>query len=424
MSGSANHVRATAKDRGSLCAAAIEVDRTLARMDREIDWLSRLTPINIDQIWDGFQASSFRSMPDSRFGEGLEEDAPVLRRELFAVPVREIENPLVEALLLEKQRELDCQIELVRMRGKEGFILASVDLFGHVSERLLQTALDVLAAVPILPPDAEEAGVAEVCDAARTAIDGYRASAPDFRCEVVVDPTPGTSMYMAMGDFHVAHDYRTARQRVQPLIAHEIGTHAVTRHNGQRQPLRTLAGGLADYDVLQEGLAVLGEYLAGYLPADRLRVLAARVVAAHMAVQGSKGPDIYACLREDHGIRSKEAFDTAVRAKRGGGLTKDALYLKGLAELLAYLDRGGEFPILFLGKFALQQLPSLEKLIDQGILHPPELLPAYFEEETARRRLAQAREMPLEALYQEFPRDDDRDDQAGLRGQRRGDRTG
>lgn len=386
-----------------LCEAAVGVDRALQQMDRKIDWLERLTPVNMDEIWDGFQASSFRTMPGSRYGEGLDRDAPVLRSELFDLPVREIENPLIEALMLEKQRELDRQIELVRMRDRDGFILASIDLFGHVSERLLETALDLLETVPILPPDEEDVGAGEVCDAARAAIAGYCKRAPDFRCEVVVDPTPGTSMYVSKGDFHVAHDYRTSRHRVKPLIAHEIGTHVVTRHNGRRQPLHTLAGGLSDYDVLQEGLAVLGEYLTGYLPADRLRILAARVVATHMASEEAEGAEIYACLVDQHGIRSKDAFDTAVRAKRGGGLTKDALYLKGLAELLAYLGHDGEFDILFLGKFALKQLPSLEKLIEQGILHPPELLPAYCEDDSARDRLAAARKLPLEALYQESP---------------------
>ena len=387
----------------ALCEAAIGVDRALEKMDRKIDWLERLTPVNIDEIWDGFQASAFRSMPDSQYGEGLDRDAPVLRSELFELPVREIKNPLIEALLLEKQRELDRQIELVRMRDKDGFILASIDLFGHVSERLLQTALDLLETVPIFPADDEDVGVSEVCEAAEAAISGYRERAADFRCEVVVDPTPGTSMYVSAGNFHVAHDYRTSRYRVEPLIAHEIGTHVVTRHNGRRQPLHTLAGGLCDYDVLQEGLAVLGEYLAGYLPADRLRILAARVVAAHMAVGEEKGAEIYSCLVDEHGIRSKDAFDTAVRAKRGGGLTKDALYLKGLEELIAYLSHDDEFEILFLGKFGLKQLPSLQKLIDQGILHRPELLPAYYNDEAARQRLAQARKLPLKALYQERP---------------------
>lgn len=386
-----------------LCAAAIEVDRALARMDEQVDWLTRLTPVNIAEIWDGFRASNYREMPDSRFGEGLENDAPVLRSELFAPPVRKIENNLLQALMLEKQREIDQQIELVRMRGKDGFILASIDLFGHVSEQLLQDARDLLDEVPTVPADPDDVGAAEICDAARLEVAEYRRRHPQFQCEVLVDPTPGTSLYVSQGDFHVAHDFRTSRSRVVPLIQHEIGTHAVTRHNGLRQPLRTLAGGLADYDELQEGVAVLAEYLAGYLPAQRLRTLAARVVAAHMAVEERSGPEIYACLIEEHRIDSETAFDTALRAKRGGGLTKDALYLKGLAELLAYLRGGGEFEILFLGKFALKHLHSLGTLIDEGILHQPEILPPYLEDTSAMARLAQARQIPLKQFYQKSP---------------------
>ncbi|MBU1756754.1 MAG: DUF1704 domain-containing protein [Alphaproteobacteria bacterium] len=384
-----------------LCSAAFEVDRALARMDEKVDWLTRLTPVNITEIWEGFRGSQYRHMPDSRFSEGLEQDAPVLRSELFALPVREIENDLLQALLLEKQREIDQQIELVRMRGKDGFILASLDLFGNVSEQLLQEARDLLREVPVVEPDPEDAGAEEICAVALGEVAKYRERHPQFACEVVVDPTPGTSLYVSQGNFHVAHDFRTSRSRINPLIQHEIGTHAVTRHNGRHQPLHTLAGGLADYDELQEGVAVLAEYLAGYLPAQRLRTLGARVVAAHMAVEERAGPEIYACLTEEYHIDSETAFDTALRAKRGGGLTKDALYLKGLAELLAYLRNGGDFEILFLGKFALKHLHSLERLIEDGILHHPEILPPYLQDPSALDRLAQARRIPLTQFYQE-----------------------
>lgn len=387
----------------ALCPAAVEVDRALSLMDAKVDWLRRLTPVNITEIWDGFRASGYRDMPDSRFSEGLENDAPVLRSELFALPVREVENHLLQALLLEKQREIDQQIELVRMRDKDGFILASIDLFGHVSEQALRDAQDLLSEVPLVEPDPDDAGATEMCEAARAEVRGYRALHPQFECEVIVDPTPGTSLYVSQGNFHVAHDFRTSGSRIDPLIQHEIGTHAVTRHNGRRQPLHTLAGGLADYDELQEGLAVLAEYLVGYLPAQRLRTLGARVVAAHMAVEESTGPEIYACLMEDYQIDSAVAFDTALRAKRGGGLTKDALYLKGLAELLAYLRNGGDFEILFLGKFALKHLHSLETLLDDGILHPPEILPSYLGNPSVQKRLAEARTIAITEFYHESP---------------------
>lgn len=59
------------------------------------------------------------------------------------------------------------------------------------------------------------------------------------------------------------------------LAQHEIGTHLITRYNGHHQPFRQLEVGLAGYDGLQEGLAVLAEYLVGGLSRLRIRILAA-----------------------------------------------------------------------------------------------------------------------------------------------------
>lgn len=383
--------------------AAVAVDIALAQMDARVDWLSRLTPINAAEIWEGFAASGFHEMPDSIFADGLQRDAPMLRKALFSLPIHDIGNRLVQALMLEKQREIDSQIELVAMRDEAGFILASINLFGHVNERLLALAHDVLDTVPVFPDDHHDAGATEMAAAAEAEVARIQAQQPDFACEVIIDPHPGVSLYVSQGNLHIAPDFNAPSSRIGPLIQHEIGTHAISRHNGRRQPLKVLAGGLADYDELQEGLAVLAEYLSGYLPAERLRTLAARVIAADMAVREAPGPEIFACLAEDHAIPQDTAFDTALRAKRGGGLTKDALYLKGLAELLAYLANDGDLEVLMLGKFALKHLHTVEQLLDAGVLVPPEILPAWLAGEAARRRLGDARVTPLAALYQEHP---------------------
>jgi len=394
--------RGPARGQG-LCEAAVAVDHALARMDARVGWLSHLTPRNVSEIWEGFEASGYRAMPDCRFGDGLGEDAPGLRAQLFALPVDEVAHPLVQALLLEKQREIDRQIELVEMRGKDGFILASMDLFGHADEHLVTAAGEVLDSVPVLPADDCDAGAEQVVDAACAEIARLRERHPDFASTVLCDPHPGVSLYVSKGHLHVASDFTAPAARVDPLIQHEIGTHAVSHHNGRRQPLQVLASGLAGYDELQEGLGVLAEYLAGYLPAVRLRTLAARVIAADMAAREAPGPDIFACLLEDHALPQATAFDTTLRAKRGGGLTKDALYLKGLGELLGHLARGGGIDVLMLGKFALRHFHTIERLLEEGVLVPPEILPAFCTREGAQQRLAEARGTPLHALYQERP---------------------
>jgi hypothetical protein len=60
-----------------------------------------------------------------------------------------------------------------------------------------------------------------------------------------------------------------------------------------------------------------------------------------------------------------------VRAFRGGGLTKDAVYLAGLSDILDYLAEGEPFEDLFIGKFALSQLDTLRELVEQGWVHRP-----------------------------------------------------
>jgi len=383
-----------------LCPAARETDHALAKMDDRIDWLGRVMPSNLDDVKEGFWANGFTHMPDYTY-EHDADDLEGIRSELFALPVRDIEDDLIRSLLQEKQREVDRQIELVRMRDTDGFILASIDLFGAVSEQLLHDAHEVLEKTPDLPQAERGSGADEIIAAGKRDMEYYRSVDPRFDYAVVANPMPGTSLFTAEGNFNVATDYKTAPSRIEPLINHEIGTHSVTHFNGSHQPLHVLRTGLVDYDALQEGLAVFAEYLCGHLPAARLRLLAARVVAAHMAVSGKQGAEIFACLHEQHGLPKGRAFAVLARSKRGGGLTKDAVYLAGLIELLAWLENGGEIERLFIGKFAMKQLPALTKLLDRGLLVPPVILPRYLDNEEARVRLENARSLPVWELYQE-----------------------
>ncbi len=381
---------------------AARVDAELARMDGEIDWLLALSPIGNDALWDSFEASGHTAIPPLRYID-LDIDLHATRERLLALPVEDIESPLLSGLLSEKQRELERQIELVRLRGTDGFINASLDLFGGVDPPLLKLANEILDQVKPGSALKAEAGIDEVMAAIEDEMDWYRERSPDFHTEVVVDTDLNSLMMVSHGAFYIDGDIRIPRARVQPLIQHEIGTHVVTRHNGQRQSLKQLEVGLAHYDPLQEGLGVLAEYLAGYLPAERLRALAARVVATEMAIHGAEVPAIYDLLHNTHDLPSDDAFDVAVRARRGGGLTKDAVYLSGLRDLVDYLGGGGAFEPLFVGKFALSHLVVLDQLTDEGWVAAPDLLPRYCSREDFDARLSCCRNLSVAELFQKEP---------------------
>lgn len=385
-----------------LPAPAARIDATLSTLDARLDWLLALSPIDTPGLWADFDASGRTAEPVLRYVD-LETDLAATRRELAALPVSDVEPPALQALLVEKQDELSRMIDLVEQRDRPGFVEASVALFGAVEPELVDLAERILATVPPGEPLPADCGIDEVRSQVEDEIAWYRAQAPDFHIDVVIDTDISSSLMVSHGTFYIDGNIRLPRARVRPLIQHEIGTHVVTRHNGRQQALRQLEVGLAQYDPTQEGLGVLGEYLSGYLPGARLRILAARVVATSMAAAGLQLPVIFACLHETHGMPTDEAFDVAVRARRGGGLTKDAVYLRGLRDLLAYLEAGGEFDTLFLGKFSLPQLELLEALVDDGWIVPPALLPRYTADPDFRDRLAACRQTPVERLYQTHP---------------------
>ena len=122
-----------------------------------------------------------------------------------------------------------------------------------------------------------------------------------------------------------------------------------------------------------------------------------------MAIHGKGIPAIFDVLHHNHALPTDDAFDVAVRALRGGGLTKDAVYLRGLRDLLADLRAGGDFSALFAGKFALAHRGIVAALIDDGWVAPPRLLPRYASAEGFAEVLERCRDVDVARLHHPHP---------------------
>ena len=97
-----------------------------------------------------------------------------------------------------------------------------------------------------------------------------------------------------------------------------------------------------------------------------MRVLAARVVAAQHMLDGASFIDTFRTLDRNYEFSQRTAYTIAMRIYRGGGLTKDAVYLRGLLQILRYLREGGELEPLFVGKIASAHLPLIAELSHAG----------------------------------------------------------
>jgi uncharacterized protein (TIGR02421 family) len=374
----------------------LAIDRELADTASSILFLLDVTPVNLIEARRSFLSDG--ATPEFVYGP-LADDPVVIETRLEAVAIDSVEDAALARILTSKRRELELQLQMLRCRGSAQFLELSLQLYGPVSPALLGEAEALLAQVP--PPARESGDRVDATTFARLAeaeLDLYRSVRADLTAHVEVrDDSSG--VMVSNGNLLIAPTAAVPSRRVHALLQHEIGTHIVTHINGSCQPLRLLGAGLAGYDETQEGLAVLAEYLAGGLTPRRLRQLAARVLAVHQMCTGESFPAVHRNL-VDSGVSWREAFTITMRVFRSGGLTKDAVYLRGLSDVVAYVGAGGDLGVLWLGKMALSDVPPIVALRDRGVLVDPVLLPRYLAEPLTQERLSRitAQTVPLDLI--------------------------
>lgn len=373
--------------RRAVLKAVWEVDAELAAIGESFDPLLLVTPINGEQAWTEFRRSRFSRAPRFRY-RPLPIDPATLKRRLWAVHTERVEDPTLMYLFRDTQRHIDRQLSLLNDRDRPEFLLTGLQLYGGVEPGLLAVAERLLDTLPVRHGGRRGRRLCadEFAAIASAEIEGYRASAPGFGRMPEVRDDIYAGLMVSNGHVLVGSEASIPASRADALVQHEIGTHVVTHYNGKAQRFHLLAVGLPGYDELQEGLAVLAEYLVGGLDAERMRVLAARVVAVHSLVEGAEFAETFRLLTA-RGFTQRAAFTITTRVYRGGGLTKDAMYLRGLAGILDYVAEGCDFGRLFLGKYGVKHIPVIDELLLRQVLSRPAVLPRYLERSDARSRL-------------------------------------
>ena len=162
------------------------------------------------------------------------------------------------------------------------------------------------------------------------------------------------------------------------LANHEIGVHMVTTINATLQPLRIFQLGLPINTLTQEGLAVMSEYLSGSLNTHRLRELALRIITIRLMLKGNDFRKTYLYLIEDYKLDLNTAFYLTARVYRGGGFTKDYLYLRGFRDILKYYNAGNSLDNLLIGKTSMKYLDVITEMINRKLINPPKYLTKPF----------------------------------------------
>lgn len=382
-----------AMGRRAVVKAVRDVDHQLANISNSFDFLLQVTPINSEQAWSVFRRKKYGREPIFYY-RPRPFDPGILKRKLYSIRIERVEDPTLAQLFKEKRAELDRQISMIADRGTKRFLFGSMQLYGVVDDQLSKFANIILNHIP---PRSREKSSGQIIDPeyfakyANEEIAYYREIYPGFQAQAQIRDDISSGLMVSKGNLLIGSKTRIHSSRVEALLQHEIGTHLVTYYNGKAQPFEQLYTGLSGYEELQEGLAVISEYLVNGLSKPRLRTLAGRVIAVKCLVEGATFVETFRKLGKDYGFEQRNSFIITLRVYRGGGLTKDAVYLRGLKSLLNYIKLGGELDPLFVGKIAANHISIVEELQYRKVLKPVPLKPRYFNDPRTYERLERLR---------------------------------
>lgn len=169
---------------------------------------------------------------------------------------------------------------------------------------------------------------------------------------------------------------RFGEREAARLAVHEVLGHLVAAANGRSQPIGLTTVGTAGSFTDQEGLALALEERSGLLDAARVRTFAARVWVTDRMHAGARFGDVARDLVRQFAFSARDAIALGERAYRGGGVARDAAYLRGWLRVRRALNAGeATIDELRIGRVGLDDLETLRELIAMGELRPPVYCP-------------------------------------------------
>jgi uncharacterized protein (TIGR02421 family) len=380
-----------------LDAVVRTADKEISAISEKMDFILRVTPVNSTAEWKKFKNNKFSKPPNFTY-RLISLDPELEKRKLFNIKLENIDHPTLAFLLRDKRMELEKQLTMLEERGTKRFLHTSSSIFGEVDQVVKSCAVSLLNnGIANEQPEHQTVDAQEFAYQAELELMKYRPYFPSLNLRVKIKDNVN-GLIVSGPELSVGKNLSISSARMNALIQHEVGTHMLTYCNGNMQPLGLMYSGFAGYEETQEGLAVLSEYLAGGLDNNRLKILAARVLAVESLINGADFIETFNLLYKEYGFKSKTAFIISMRVHRGGGYTKDSIYLKGLIQVLDFIQQGGDLSLLFGGKFALDHLPLIEELTHVRILKKP-MLPSYLQSEETKAKLMKIKEgLSLEQL--------------------------
>lgn len=344
-----------------------KIDQKLNTLVKKIELLSYLNPTNIEGEKAAFFSSKYTKNPQFNYPKNS-IDAFRLQREFFAQEIELIVSPELSKLYSDTISYYSNMIQCITSIGHGNeFYYNSLRVFGSPNEK------DVSNASFILHLTEEESKEESIKDKSPEEAKHFFKDFAElnnfplnikFSNQLAADAMVQNSTKTLL----IKRNTHFSELQLRTLAHHEIGLHLLTTYNASVQPLHIFSNGFPMNVETQEGLAVMSEYLCGAMRIKRLKELAYRVLAVDSLIKGYDFKETFNLLHSQYLMSRDAAFTTTLRAHRGGGFTKDRLYLSGLKKIYDRYKSGNSINLLLLGKTSLDYENAIEYLNQEGLL--------------------------------------------------------
>lgn len=346
-----------------------EVDENLDRLIKRIELLSYVNPLNIEKEKHSFFASKYVEEPRFKYPK-LKFDPYKLHRLFYSQRLERIQDEEVQDLYTDIIYFYANMVQCIKTIGKgKEFYYNSLNIYGTPTEKDVQNAKFILH-FEDEPPSTEMEKVFSM-EEAKAYFEDF-ATAYDFPVNIkyATHIAADAMVSNATKTLLIKRNARFSQNQLLTLANHEIGVHLVTTFNAMLQPLKIFSNGFPKNVETQEGLAVFSEYMSGALTIKRLKELSYRVLASDSLIKGYSFADTFDLIHNQYRLNKNDAFSITLRAHRGGGFTKDRLYLSGLKKIYSRYRNGESLDVLLSGKVALNSVGDINYLQNLGLAQP------------------------------------------------------
>ena len=347
----------------------LKVDKEMYHLLKNFELLAFVNPNNYTQEKKRFFRNQCSELPKFKYSP-IRINPFELKQELSNLRVQDISDVSIRDMYESVINSYFDKIDLLSSLNTPKFLYNSLRYFGRPSRKDIQNALYFLH-LPEIAGEPKRSPTLGIDDAMVSFKEGLEAYGFESKIETSNRVISQVMVLNAKKTILFNPNAKFTRGQISALVEHEIGVHMVTTMNSNAQKLHLFNLGLPVNTMTQEGLAILAEYLSGNISMKRLKKLAYRVIVVDMLCSGADFIECFHFLVNDHDLDQDDAFSVVTRIFRGGGFTKDYLYLSGFVKILRIWENGQDLEPLLVGKTSLEFHSIISEMIQREMVQKP-----------------------------------------------------